>query len=166
MQYVSSKLICAEPMSRGAYNEQRGWTLPEDEDPDDPGYMVTYPDGYVSWCPKAQFESSSRPVTGMPFGHAIEAMRKGAVVSRKQPDWRDRCVCMMDGLNLEPSTSGIPRATRVNGRTAKLVGSDTPLDVLPYFVRCSCDGDEWQPGWAPTQADMLADDWHVVDWSD
>ena len=44
-------------MTRGAYNKKRGWTLPKDENPKDKGYLVKYPDGYVSWCPNAQFES-------------------------------------------------------------------------------------------------------------
>ncbi|WP_282265584.1 hypothetical protein [Stenotrophomonas sp. PS02298] len=55
-------------MTRQAYNDYRGWTLPADENGDDPGYMVEYLDGgkpnhadhvgYISWSPQAQFDAA------------------------------------------------------------------------------------------------------------
>lgn len=59
-KYVGTKLIEAEPMTRGAYNKYRGWTIPANENPDDPGYLVRYPDGYVSWSPKEIFDAAYR----------------------------------------------------------------------------------------------------------
>lgn len=56
-KYIRCHLVEAMPMTRGAYNKKRGWTLPKNENPKDKGYFVKYPDGYVSWCPKAQFEA-------------------------------------------------------------------------------------------------------------
>lgn len=64
-KYVGTKAIKAKPMTRGAYNDLRGWTVPENENPADDGYLVVYPngepnvegyDGYVSWSPKKQFD--------------------------------------------------------------------------------------------------------------
>jgi hypothetical protein len=54
--YIGVKLIKAEPMRLGAYNEHRGWKIPSNQDPEKEGYLVTYPDGYISWSPKDQFE--------------------------------------------------------------------------------------------------------------
>ena len=66
IHYVGTKEIRATPMSRRDYNDLRGWTLPEDEDGDDEGYLVEYVDGgkanvegfrgYISWSPKDVFE--------------------------------------------------------------------------------------------------------------
>jgi hypothetical protein len=66
--YIGTKIIRAEPMTRQAYNDLRGWTVPADENPSDAGYLVEYQDGgkpnvpgfagYVSWSPKAQFEQA------------------------------------------------------------------------------------------------------------
>lgn len=56
--YIGTKLIKAEPMTRGAYNEYRGWQIPKDENPEDEGYLVRYSDSYVSWSPKEVFESA------------------------------------------------------------------------------------------------------------
>ena len=64
--YIGTKTLNAKPMTRGLYNEFRGWALPVDENPDDHGYLVEYTDGgkanteafngYVSWSPKDVFE--------------------------------------------------------------------------------------------------------------
>lgn len=59
MKYIRMHQVEAEPMTRGDYNKFRGWTIPANENPADEGYIVKYPDGYVSWCPKAQFENNA-----------------------------------------------------------------------------------------------------------
>lgn len=66
--YIGTKIIKARPMTRGEYNEFRGWALPIDENGDDEGYLVEYEpsgtpnvkghDGYVSWSPKNVFETA------------------------------------------------------------------------------------------------------------
>lgn len=63
--YVGTKVIHAQPMDRRSYNVLRNWELPVNENGDDEGYLVEYPDqpantdlyrGYVSWSPKDVFE--------------------------------------------------------------------------------------------------------------
>lgn len=58
IQYVGTKLVNARPMTRGEYNTYKGLTIPEDENPEDEGYLVQYSDDYISWSPKAQFETA------------------------------------------------------------------------------------------------------------
>ena len=52
-------------MTRQEYNDLRGWDLPENENGDDPGYLIEDPagekntpqfDGYIQWLPQAEFE--------------------------------------------------------------------------------------------------------------
>ena len=62
MKYVGTKVVEAEPMTRGDYNIYRGWKLPDGENPEDQGYKITYCDGYVSWCPANQFDTTYVPV--------------------------------------------------------------------------------------------------------
>ncbi|MFR7761621.1 MAG: crAss001_48 related protein [Eubacterium sp.] len=59
-KYVGTKIIEAKEMNRGDYNKYRGWTIPENENPNDEGYLVRYSDGYESWSPKKQFEDAYR----------------------------------------------------------------------------------------------------------
>ena len=58
--YIGTKVLDAEPMTRGEYNRYRGWTIPANENPDDEGYHVLYADGYESWSPKEVFENTYR----------------------------------------------------------------------------------------------------------
>lgn len=65
--FIGSKIVTALAMTRLAYNEYRGWTLPSDENGEDEGYLVECTDGgtpnhqahtgYISWSPKAQFDA-------------------------------------------------------------------------------------------------------------
>jgi hypothetical protein len=61
--YVGTKALFAQPMKLGDYNTHRGWIIPENEDPNREGYLVQYPDGYVSWSPKEVFEVSYQEMT-------------------------------------------------------------------------------------------------------
>ena len=91
-RYIGVKEINATPMSRLEYNALRGWPMPIDENPHDEGYLVEYLDGgqanhkdfkgYISWSPNDVFERAYRPVDGMTFGLAIEALKLGKKVAR------------------------------------------------------------------------------------
>lgn len=59
-KYVGTKVIEAKLMTRGDYNNYRGWKIPADENPEDKGYLVKYPDGYESWSPAGVFEAAYR----------------------------------------------------------------------------------------------------------
>ena len=57
-KYIGCKLIEAEPMTRGDYNKYRGRNITEDENPEEKGYLVRYPDGYLSWSPGTIFDKA------------------------------------------------------------------------------------------------------------
>lgn len=73
-KYIGTKLIKAQAMTHLAYNELRGWEVPEDENGDDEGYLVEYLDGgqsnhadytgYISWAPKEVFNKAYRLIEG------------------------------------------------------------------------------------------------------
>lgn len=72
--YEGTKRLLAQPMTRDAYNQYRGWETPADENPKDAGYLVEYQDGgkpncprhagYISWSPSDVFERSYKLVPG------------------------------------------------------------------------------------------------------
>ena len=76
--YEGTKRVLATPMTRGAYNQYRGWETPADENPKDEGYLVEYLDGgkandlrhanYISWSPQDVFDRSYKelPVSTLP----------------------------------------------------------------------------------------------------
>ena len=59
-KYKSHKEVHAKPISLGDYNKYKGWTMPEDENPSDEGYLVVYNKDtdlhHESWSPKKQFD--------------------------------------------------------------------------------------------------------------
>ncbi len=148
MKYIGTKLINAIAMSRGGYNELRGWICPADEDPNDDGYLVEYLDGgqanvagfagYVSWSPKNVFEKSYRPITGLTFGDAIEALKTGKKVSRA--GWNGKGMWLSLSCNPRDNDEGA---------------------TLPCIKMKTATG-EMLFGWLASQTDMLADDWAVI----
>ena len=82
-QYIGTKLIEAEPAYRvdGKTVQPTTWPIPEGSKAEE-GYAVRYPDGYMSWSPKAVFEEAYRPTDNLNFGLAIEAVKKGKKISR------------------------------------------------------------------------------------
>ena len=57
-KYIGTKLIEAKEMNLGDYNKLKGWSIPENENPEKEGYLVKYSDSYVSWSPKEVFEKA------------------------------------------------------------------------------------------------------------
>ena len=169
-QYIGVKIVHAKPMNRQEYNEYRGWKLPEDENGSDEGFLVEYLNGggsnhpnhvgYISWSPEKVFNEAYKPVGGMSFGLAIEALKNGHAVARSGWNGKGMFIVLMPGLKL-PAFNTADTARKVNDRTAKWIGKNTPLDCRPYLAMYDAQG-KWCPGWLASQTDMLAEDWEIV----
>lgn len=97
----------------------------------------------------------------MNFGQALEALKSEKKVARGGWNGKGQWVVMMPALYLPPHNTQEPGA-KVNDRTAKHIGENTPLDSQPYFAIWNAQG-RWQPGWVPSVSDCLAEDWLVVE---
>lgn len=139
--YIGTKIIQAEPQRRESHDRR---------DPHfgiSEGYKVVYPDGYVSWSPKAAFEEAYRETTGIPFGLAIEAMKKGHRIARQgwSSEW-----CYLVPASSYPAQTAAAKAH---------FG-----DVVPYRAYVAIKkADNTVAIYTPTQTDMLADDWAILD---
>lgn len=60
--YIGINQVDAGPMTLGVYRRRELQALREGENPDDDGYLVTYPGGHVSWSPAEVFEASYFPM--------------------------------------------------------------------------------------------------------
>lgn len=148
------------PMTRAEYNAYRGWTLPADEDGSDAGYLVEYMDGgkpnvaghdgYVSWSPKAQADATYRETSGLSFGLAVEAIKKGAKVARA--GWNGKGLFVY----LVPPAS-YPTHT---GAAKSYFGDYAVVPYNAYFAIKNVD--DTVSTWAPSGSDALADDWMIV----
>lgn len=90
--YIGIKKIKAEPMTRGEYNDFRGWTIPENENPNDEGYLVKYSDGYISWSPKSIFEEVYDEIGNKPLIDTTILM--------KSDDYKERFIAEYQQLTI------------------------------------------------------------------
>ena len=121
-KYIGTKIIEAEPMSRSHGDKV--------ED----GYKVRYPDGYESWSPKDVFEEAYREASGVSFGLALEAMKKGK--GARLPKW---------------SKDVIIRA-QFPDEHSKM--------TAPYLYVESRFG---RVPWKETMIELFSDDWEIVE---
>lgn len=112
------------------------------------GYRVQYDDGYLSWSPKAVFEYAYRETMGMPFGLAIEAAKKGKKIARHGWNGKNQFVELAYCISYKNHGAEVVNANHCN------IGNKALAFVGTSGV---------QLGWLASQADMLADDWYIVE---
>jgi len=158
-RFIGLKTVKAKPMTRAEYNELRGWTLPSDENGDDAGCLVEYMDGgkpnlpgfagYVSWSPKEQFDNAYRQCTGMPFGAALEALKRGKCATREGWNGKGMFVYLVPA-NAYPAQTPVAKA---------FFGNDA---LVPYGAYLAIKGvDGIVNTWVPSISDVLAEDWSI-----
>ena len=147
-KYIGTKMIEAKPMNKGDYNKYRGWTIPEDENPADEGYFVKYSDGYESWSPKKQFEEAYRDCKSMTFGIALELLKKGCKVAREGWNGKEQYIQLATSISYKSADDEIVNCEH------EAIGNKAIAFVGTSGV---------QMGWLASQADMLAEDWVVVE---
>lgn len=159
-QFIGVKLIRAQPMTRLQYNSFRCWELPANENGADEGFLVEYADGgkgnveshagYVSWSPKEVFERAYRPIDGLTFGLAVEAMKMGKRVARMGWNGKGMFLFLVPGstfsVNRPPLLGIYPEGTVVN--------------YCPHIDMKTAD-DKVVP-WLASQTDVLAEDWVIL----
>jgi hypothetical protein len=170
--YIGTKIINAEPMTRQAYNDFRGWPLPADENGFDKGYLVEYTDGgkantgafrgYVSWSPKEQFDNAYRLTSGMSFGLAIDALKKGHRVARSGWNGRGMWLVLVPGTKLAQLKEGTPYATALSAANGSAVNACEILPHIDMYTTNAQGRRAMLPGWLASQTDMLSDDWEII----
>lgn len=146
-RFIGTKIVHAEPMTRGEYNKFRGWSIPADENPADAGYKIIYPDGYVSWSPEDIFDEAYRQCDAMPFGLAIEAVKKGYTIARKGWNGKRQYVELASNIGY----------TNAAGEEINVEHEAIGSKALAFVGTSGV-----QLGWLASQADMLADDWYIL----
>lgn len=146
-KYIGTKLIEAEPANKvNGKVQPADWPVPNDATVEQ-GYKVRYVDGYESWSPKDVFEEAYRPINGLNFGLAIEAMRKGHKVRRRGWNGKNQHIELASSISYRA-----PDGTIVNAEH----------DAIGNQAIAFCGTSGVQMGWLASQADMLADDWELV----
>ena len=153
--YIGTKVIKAAPAVRlddGKGNVRvellASNPLPQPGDAVDMGYKVAYSDGYESWSPQDVFEEAYRIADGMPFGLAIEAAKMGKKIARAGWNGKKQYVELAYCISYKNNAAEVINANHCN------IGNKALAFVGTSGV---------QMGWLASQADMLADDWYIVE---
>ena len=148
-KYIGTKIIEAEQAVRldGKHVQPNDWPIPNDAAVEE-GYRVVYPDGYESWSPKDVFEEAYRSANGLTFGLAIEAVKKGMKISRKGWNGKGQYVELASAISY----------VGPDGKTVNANHSAIGNRALAFVGTSGV-----QMGWLASQADMLADDWEIVE---
>lgn len=165
-KFIGTKIIKAEPMGLGDYNNFKGWKIPKDEDPKKAGYLVGYADSdgkwdgplqdgchHISWSPKDVFESAYTEMNKMDFGHALAAARLGLKIAREGWNGKDMFVVYQKGY---------PDGISCNKQTAEAWGmSEGALfKCEPYLQIQMVNGSHSM--WVPSINDVLSEDWDIL----
>lgn len=154
-KYIGTKLIEAEPAHAYSYEDKNGTLVVSMTPKDAPkcsrlekGYHVRYLDGYESWSPKDVFEMEYRPTDAMSFGLAIEAAKKGMKITRAGWNGKGQYVQLASCVSYINPDGEVVNAdhSAIGNRAFAFVGTSGV-----------------QLGWLASQADMLADDWAIVE---
>lgn len=165
-RHIGVKIVLAVAMTRGEYNNYRGWTPPDGEDQSALGYLVEYTDGgtpnhpvhsgYISWSPAEQFDNAYCATTSLNFGLALEALKKGHRVARAGWNGKGMWLCLGGGKeNVKAGDFWNPHTH------AFAISNGGMAEVLPTIIMKTAD-DKVLMGWLASQTDMLADDWQIV----
>lgn len=154
-QYIGTKMVMAAPalrMDDGKGNVRvellSNNPMPQPGDALDMGYKVVYPDGYESWSPQDVFEKAYRQTAGMSFGLAIEAAKMGKKIARAGWNGKSQYVELAYCISYKNNAAEVINVNHCN------IGNKALAFVGTSGV---------QMGWLASQADMLADDWMIVE---
>ena len=148
--YARTGRVNATPMTRGDYNVLRGWTIPEGENPNDPGYL-TEDAGHITWVPAPAFEVCHKPDgEGISFGAALEELKAGKTVTRTGWNGKGMFLFLLQGSNALAKVHGFG--------FGEYPGEPAFRDAI--FMRTA---DNQLVPWTVAQSDALAEDWVVLD---
>lgn len=143
LKYIGVKIVNAEPMTREAFEAKHGRNVGGDKHGE--GYEVTYEGGYQAWSPEDVFDAAYRPIDGMTFGLAIEALKMGKKVARR--GWNGKGIFIELQVPDQYSKMSSPYIF-IDTTGLQTDNPDAPRSRVP---------------WLASQTDMLAEDWRVVE---
>ena len=157
-KFIGVKMVEAVPMTANEVSKNH-YRVGKDGNiitPQAGDYEVTYPDGYKSWCPKDVFEKSNRPIDGMTFGFAIEALKKGLKVARK--GWNDKGMYLWfkPAVTIKSDWCKDPMLKEI------VDANDGEIEALGAICMKTADN-KILTGWLASQTDVLSEDWVIIE---
>lgn len=147
--YIGTKVVKANPMAMTEAQKVLGREIKPVTNEED-GYLVEYKGGYKSWSPKSVFLEAYHELSVMNFGNAISVLKSGYPVRRA--NWSGNKF-----LYFVPSAS-YSAMTDI----AKSIADEYGMVLYKPYIAIRCK-DGCVGFYTPTQCDVLAEDWEVVE---
>lgn len=112
------------------------------------GYRVLYENGNFDWINYIDFQKTFHEAKGLPFGLAIEAAKMGKKIARAGWNGKNQYVELAYCISYKNNAAEVINVNHCN------IGNKALAFVGTSGV---------QMGWLASQADMLADDWYIVE---
>ena len=173
---MGTKEIKSSPMSRGDYNKYRGWDIPENEDPNEEGYLVEYKDsnsnhpnheGYISWTPKPAYLAAYRENGRLTFGHAIVALKQGKRVQRAGWNGKGMFIFMQVPSQVPaeiiPKMTSLPQSVKDEFARREQENSIAHENIQYQNQIAMVYPDNNIYGWVASPSDVLEEDWIILD---
>jgi len=157
-KFIGVKIIKAQIMGLLQAQQVLGRTVGYEgltnEDGDCSGYLVEYKQrdnapAYRAWSPADVFQDAYRPIEQMTFGLAIEALKKGLMVSRTGWNGKGMWLFLMRGIDIQESMSSV------------YGDGENGLPICDSICMKTAD-DKVVVGWLASQTDILAEDWQIT----
>lgn len=149
-KYIGVKVIEAEPCTAEIAGKVLNRPIcTENADSEGNGYLVKYPDGYLSWSPKEQFDEAYRSISWLTFGLAVEALKKGHKVARA--GWNGKGMWLIY----------IPDDQWYCSGNTMFLDNFKGIKGCPWIGMKTAD-DKFVP-WLASQTDVLAEDWVIIE---
>lgn len=155
-EYIGVKRIKAKKCTACEASKILGRKVDAENADNGEGYLVEYNDGYKSWSPAEPFEEAYRPVEGVTFGIALEAMKRGEKVARAGWNGKSMYLSVQDGsvINSDKARGGVAKSLADSGVEE--------IIILPHIGMKNANG-EVVVGWLASQEDMLSEDWMIIE---
>lgn len=156
MFYIRMNMVEMEPMTLHQFDDYK---QREHSGENAEGYKITYPDGYVSWCPKTVSDQVSIPCgdnRGLPFGYAIaQCQFFGKKIKRAGWNGDGQYVRFENVLAFDDGKIHVDEEN---------AGPATESACFVFHFKNRVTGETGiQVGWLASQADLKANDWQVLD---
>lgn len=154
--YIGVKRVSALPMTareasdKGYRVGQNGSIIP----PTTQGYEVIYEDGYKSWSPKDVFDKAYRCTEGTTFGLAIEALKRGHIVTRRGWNGKGMFLWLKPAATIKSEWCKDPLLKEI------VDANGGEIQALGTICMKTADG-KVLTGWLASQTDLLSEDWII-----
>lgn len=119
----------------------------------------------INWDTPLCFNSRRKGIDNMNFGQAIEALKGGLKVARKGWNGKGMFIYLVKGrlVQYDEFRNEALEAVKLAYKLEGNIDNNPSARIVNSHIDMKTADGSLTIGWAPSQLDMLAEDWHTVE---